>query len=300
MTVDRYQGSAPRPPLRRRRVPGADTGGPPGIVPGGLPPRKRAPARRMGPVGALVLVGALLGGCGGPGDGSDRGPSPDPRPGPSASPAGVPTGDDPDLALPAGWSWVAYADVPRLAVFGNRGDAQPGWTLDNPNPRGVPLVLGVEERQADWLRIKVPVRPNNTIGWVRTSDVRMTTTPFELQVDRSEHRLTVFRDGSVLTKLPVGIGTGATPTPAGTFYLTELLRPADPGGPWGPFAYGLSGFSDVITEFNGAEGIIGLHGTNRPDLVGSDVSLGCIRLRNEDLLRLVDLLPLGTPVTVVG
>ncbi|SQE00574.1 ErfK/YbiS/YcfS/YnhG family protein [Parafrankia sp. Ea1.12] len=275
--------------------------------------------RRRGPAAATaVLLSAMVGmtllaGCGG----SGRSPAPDPgpRPHPARGPTeglapgaggatpredGTPAGDGAELALPAGWSWVAHADVPQIKIFGRPGDDEPRWTLASPNPRGVPLLFGVEERQPAWLRVKVPVRPNGSVGWVRTADTTISTTPFELLVDRSEHQLTIFRDNTVVTKLPVGIGTGATPTPTGTFYLTELLRPGDPNGPWGPFAFGLSGFSDVITQFNGAEGIIGLHGTNRPDLVGSDVSMGCVRLRNADLLRLVDVVPLGTPITIVG
>ncbi|WP_235497922.1 L,D-transpeptidase [Frankia sp. R43] len=272
----------------------------------------RGVARVLGVLAAAVSVFALAG-CGGQVTGEARGPWPVARPGPSIVPPDAGRGgdepghaDDPRpadatiLALPAGWAWVAYATVPRLEIFADRRGGEPRWTLDNPNPRGITLVLGVEERQRDWLRVRVPVRPNNSIGWVRAADVRLTTTPYELLVDRRAHRLTVFRDGAVAAKLPVGIGTGSTPTPRGVFYLTELLRPADPNGPWGPFAFGLSGFSDVITQFNGADGIIGLHGTNRPDLVGSDVSMGCIRLRNDDLLRLVGLVPLGTPITIVG
>ncbi|WP_083873609.1 L,D-transpeptidase [Frankia sp. QA3] len=90
------------------------------------------------------------------------------------------------------------------------------------------------------------------------------------------------------------------PLPALEFYLTELLRPADPTGPWGPYAFGLSGFSDVITQFNGANGLIGLHGVNRPDLVGTDASHGCIRLRNADIEKLAGILPIGTPISIRG
>jgi lipoprotein-anchoring transpeptidase ErfK/SrfK len=46
--------------------------------------------------------------------------------------------------------------------------------------------------------------------------------------------------------------------------------------------------------------VIGIHGTNEPQLVGTDVSHGCIRLRNEDISRLVGLLPLGTPVEITA
>ncbi|WP_063826593.1 L,D-transpeptidase [Parafrankia discariae] len=284
--------------------------------PQGTADRRRGPAAATGVLLAAMVGATLFAGCGGADRDPAADPGPRPHPAPGASPSAGPragggaprgpaadgpsTGDEAELALPAGWSWVARTNVPRIGIFERPGDGEPRWTLANPNPRGVPLLLGVEERQADWLRVKIPIRPNGSVGWVRAADTTISTTPFELLVDRSEHQLTVFRDNSVVTKLPVGIGTGATPTPTGTFYLTELLRPDDPNGPWGPFAFGLSGFSDVITRFNGAEGIIGLHGTNRPDLVGSDVSLGCVRLRNADLLRLVDVVPLGTPITITG
>ena len=41
-----------------------------------------------------------------------------------------------------------------------------------------------------------------------------------------------------------------------------------------------------------------LHGTNRPETIGRSVSHGCIRLRNEDIVQLYDMVPVGTPVYV--
>jgi lipoprotein-anchoring transpeptidase ErfK/SrfK len=104
----------------------------------------------------------------------------------------------------------------------------------------------------------------------------------------------------LLQTYPVGIGTRDTPTPGGLYYLIELLRPPNPSGAYGPYAYGLSGFSDVIHHFNGGDGVIGLHGTNEPQKVGHDVSHGCIRMRNADITRLAHLLPLGTPIRIVA
>ncbi len=69
---------------------------------------------------------------------------------------------------------------------------------------------------------------------------------------------------------------------------------------YGTFAYGLSGFSNVLKSFAGGSGVIGLHGTNDPSVIGQDVSAGCIRMRNEDIERLVPILPLGTPVEIVA
>ena len=88
------------------------------------------------------------------------------------------------------------------------------------------------------------------------------------------------------------------PTPGGIYYLKELLQPPSPNGPYGTYAYGLSGFSNVLESFNGGPGVIGIHGTNDPSAIGTDVSSGCIRLNNAVIERLVnDIgLPLGTPV----
>ncbi|WP_307838637.1 MULTISPECIES: L,D-transpeptidase [unclassified Frankia] len=269
-------------------------------------------------VAAGVTVAVALAGCGG-----GHPPVAGPKPSVSASPTRPVAkprvaGLDP-AHLPAGWSLVAWPAAGTVPVFGQSAPAtaadapttqapavapvgrsadQPTSTLANPNAEGAPLALLVKRYQPDWLQVSLPVRPNGTTGWIRTKDTRLTATPFSLTVDKTRHELTVFKDGKPTGVYPVGIGTGTTPTPLGHFYLAELLKPANPAGPWGPYAFGLSGFSDVITNFDGGDGIIGLHGTNQPDRVGTDVSMGCIRLRNSDITALAALLPVGTPVTI--
>ncbi len=96
----------------------------------------------------------------------------------------------------------------------------------------------------------------------------------------------------------VAVGSPQNPTPTGNYFVTDIVELADPTGPWGPFALGLSAFSDTITEFNGGDGIIGIHGTNRPASIGQPVSLGCVRVPNEVAARLADLVELGTPVEI--
>jgi lipoprotein-anchoring transpeptidase ErfK/SrfK len=96
----------------------------------------------------------------------------------------------------------------------------------------------------------------------------------------------------------VAIGNGDTPTPIGEFYLIELLRPSNPDGAYGPFAYGLSGYSETLESFNGGDGVIGIHGTNRADQLGQDVSHGCIRVANPTITEMTQFLPLGTPVII--
>jgi lipoprotein-anchoring transpeptidase ErfK/SrfK len=97
---------------------------------------------------------------------------------------------------------------------------------------------------------------------------------------------------------PVVIGAPDTPTPAGAFYVTDLLDNADDAGPYGPYALGLSAHSDTLSEFAGGDGRIGIHGTDTPDSIGQAVSHGCVRVPNEVVAQLARSLPLGTPVSI--
>jgi lipoprotein-anchoring transpeptidase ErfK/SrfK len=72
----------------------------------------------------------------------------------------------------------------------------------------------------------------------------------------------------------------------------------DPNSPWGPHALGLSGRSDSISEYNGGDGIIGIHGTNRPASIGEAASLGCVRLPNDVITLIHQMVPIGTPVEI--
>lgn len=187
---------------------------------------------------------------------------------------------------------VAYASPSVLAAEVGRF-AHP---LDN----GGPLVFQAVELQGDWLRVLLPVRPNGTTGWIRYADVTLYRNPYRVEVDVSDHKLTVLKANQPITETSVGIGTGATPTPLGAFYLTELLQPPDPEGPYGPYAFGLSGYSETLDSFQGEDAVIGIHGTNDPSSVGGDVSHGCIRLPNDVVSDLATYLPLGTPVLITA
>jgi lipoprotein-anchoring transpeptidase ErfK/SrfK len=84
------------------------------------------------------------------------------------------------------------------------------------------------------------------------------------------------------------------------FYLTALLRQPTRGGAYGPYAFGLSGFSPVLRHFAGGPGQLGLHGTNDPSSIGHSVTHGCIRVRNRVISMLAHRLPLGTPLVVTA
>ena len=244
-------------------------------------------------VTSVVVAGALaLAACGGGGSGED----------------GETAGRDrPDREAPettttqvaeATTTQVAEATGPRVEVFAEPAEGEPTATLDNPNENGAPLVFLVEQNQGEWLQVLLPIRPNGSTGWIRTADVTVASNTYSVDIALAAHRMVV-RDGDeVVIDAAIGVGPASTPTPGGKYYIKELLEPPDPDGVYGPYAYGLSGFSNVLEDFNGGDGVIGIHGTNEPELIGTDVSHGCIRTDNETITRLAEMLPLGTPVHI--
>lgn len=151
---------------------------------------------------------------------------------------------------------------------------------------------------AEWIRVALPVQPNGTTGWVRADDVTVTSTSLSIHVFVAERELEL-RDGdTVLLATTVAVGAAETPTPLGTFYVTDPQEFPNPDGVYGAYALGLSGFSDVLETFNGAPPQIAIHGTNQPNLLGQAVSNGCIRMADADVLQIAARVELGTPVVI--
>jgi lipoprotein-anchoring transpeptidase ErfK/SrfK len=117
-------------------------------------------------------------------------------------------------------------------------------------------------------------------------------------VDLTKRTLIYFEDGEEILTTTVAIGSDRNPTPTGSFFVTDNVTLANPNSPWGPHALGLSGRSDTITEFNGGDGIIGIHGTNNAASIGEAASLGCVRVPNEIITELHEIIPIGTPVQI--
>jgi lipoprotein-anchoring transpeptidase ErfK/SrfK len=258
-------------------------------------------------VGALALVAALgMVGCAGPGDAEGRKAD--------RAVAAQAAADSTVPAAPTTAPAVGVVDTAGKVVARARGDvvvARSRPTVDapvlvelaNPTASGGALVFLVLTSPelvpiAEWLEVMLPVRPNGTVGWIRTSNVDLSLDPFRIDIDVSERRLDLY-EGDVLTlSTEIAVGVGATPTPHGQFYLAELLQPPDPNGVYGPYAFGLSGFSEVLDRFAGGDGVIGIHGTNDPSSLGREVSHGCIRVHNDVIVDLAATVPLGTPVSI--
>jgi len=190
--------------------------------------------------------------------------------------------------------------VPALAAPGPRA----AWvaSLSTRTPEGTTNVVELlgtarPERSGFWQRIRLAVLPNGTTGWVPRSALGgLISLDTRLVVDRARLRGTLLRDGVPIFSAPIGIGGAGTPTPAGEFYVRDVLtRYRSPM--YGPIAFGTSARSATITDWP-AGGYIGIHGTDQPGLIPGRISHGCIRMRNADILRLAALMPVGTPVIV--
>ncbi|MBA2695785.1 MAG: L,D-transpeptidase [Actinobacteria bacterium] len=169
-------------------------------------------------------------------------------------------------------------------------------TFENPTPTGVPLTFMVVSTKQDWMEVQLPVRPNGRTAWVSKNDVMLTEVYYSLKVKTADNTLELYRSDDLVESFPVATGTGGTPTPTGTYYLTELIATTNEG--YGPFAYGISAFSDELNSFGGGPGQVGLDGTDDEDSIGQAVSHGCIRMTNAAITKLSALLPLGTPIEI--
>ena len=165
-------------------------------------------------------------------------------------------------------------------------------------PRVV-LAVGVRRDgrgQPAWYRISLPGRPNGRTGWVPAASVEVKPIRKEIVIDLSERTLELRDTGRVVLHTSVAIGAYGMETPLGRFYVVAKFRPNAPV--LGAFAFETSAYSK-LSEWPGG-GIVGLHGTNTPSLLGQAVSHGCVRVANGAILRLKNLVPVGTPITIVA
>jgi hypothetical protein len=186
--------------------------------------------------------------------------------------------------------------------------ARPSWhapviaRLGTRTPEGTANVVLVLRSVTDeagrvWVRARLPVLPNGTTGWIRREALGgYHVVHTHLIVDLSRLTATLVRGGRPIFRAPVGVGEAQWPTPTGQFYVRNRLTTLD-GTFYGPLAFGTSARSAVLTDWP-AGGFIGIHGTSEPSLLPGRVSHGCIRMRNDDILRLGRLMPVGTAVTI--
>ncbi|WP_234122004.1 L,D-transpeptidase [Clostridium hydrogenum] len=110
---------------------------------------------------------------------------------------------------------------------------------------------------------------------------------YRILINTNTHSLILFNNNSIYKTYTVATGKPSTPTPKGTFKI--INRAINPGGPFGARWLGL----------NAPNGDYGIHGTNNPSSIGKSVSNGCIRMFNDQVIELSNLVPIGTVVTII-
>ena len=236
---------------------------------------------------ATVVLVAACGGRGGDAPADGVGPPAPPPTATTSAPAGVDAGTA-QVARPTGP--VAVAPAPGAA---------PTLELPATTGFGSPRALLVVDRQGDWLQVALPERPNGSTGWLRLDDtVELREVDERVEIDLAARTLTLYDGGTEVLTTPVAVGSPDAPTPTGDFYVIDKLATGDPDHAYGPFAFGLSAHADVLTEFAGGDGQVGVHGTNDPASIGQAVSHGCVRVPNDVAAELDARLPLGTPVRI--
>ena len=177
------------------------------------------------------------------------------------------------------------------------------FLVPNPHQFGGPLTLRVTEgsMEDEWVKVALPVRPNGQEAWIPTENYVLSTTTIHAQVDLSNTSVKVFDDDELIVETQTAIGSPATPTPLGTFYVAAVRENPPEESFLGPYALVLSGFSETLDTFDGGIPVLAIHGTNTPDgELGHAVSNGCLRVPNDVIQVLAEHVPPGAPVVISG
>jgi lipoprotein-anchoring transpeptidase ErfK/SrfK len=164
----------------------------------------------------------------------------------------------------------------------------------------LPVVGYATDVRGRWLHVMLPGRPNSSTGWIEQGGTRETTTGWRIIVSTPLRRVWVYFDGHLLESYPAVVGKPSTPTPTGNFFVEETeIMPSGAAG--GPYVLALSARSNVLQDFDGGPGQIGIHGRdNLGGTLGQAESHGCMRLATADITWLAGRIGPGVPVTILG
>jgi lipoprotein-anchoring transpeptidase ErfK/SrfK len=161
-----------------------------------------------------------------------------------------------------------------------------------------PRYLAVVARRGAWLGVLAPELRGGRVGWISARrDVLVEPADWRIDVSLARRRVTVRASGRVMQSFPVATGAALTPTPTGTYGVTDRLRFSG-GSPYGCCALALTGHQTAIAQGWGGGDRLAIHGTTNEASIGTAASHGCLRARRTDVARLVATVPLGTRVVV--
>lgn len=166
------------------------------------------------------------------------------------------------------------------------------------SPTVLPIIGQAERRGRRWLRVRLPQRPDGSKGWITAGGVTLGEDPWHVAIDRAERTATIYYRGRVVRTFRVVVGKPSTPTPAGEFFLAEIVYEGY-GVTTGPYALATSAYSNVLKQFDGGPGQVALHGLiGLAGTPGQAVSHGCVRFYDRDITWLAKRLTPGTPITI--
>jgi hypothetical protein len=149
-----------------------------------------------------------------------------------------------------------------------------------------------------WGRIVLPGLPNNRTGWIRLAGHQARRTTWWVRATLGTHRLMLLNGNTMVATFPIGVGAPDSPTPTGRFNVTDLVNTGDPSGPFGWYAFGLSGHQQNLPPGWSGGTQLAIHGTNNPASIGANQSAGCLHLTAHALAVLKAHLVPGTPVVI--
>ena len=164
---------------------------------------------------------------------------------------------------------------------GSVGPAQASWLL----------VLDAARTHSGrcWVQVRLPWRPNDASGWVDATQVILRPTTWRIVVSTAGRSLSVFRRGRLVRRVQVVVGAPGTPTPVGLFSTIGAWA-SPPDAFLGSWILPLTAHSDVLQQFDGGDGTVGIHGRGGASLLdplGSARSHGCVRVDNSSIDWLV-------------
>jgi hypothetical protein len=210
------------------------------------------------------------------------------------------------VALPA---QARAADGPRFLLVpvprGATVRSSPGGAtvahLPAATPLGAPTWLWVLRTTTNrrWGRVVLPLKPNGRTGWINLHRLRTVHTSTWIRASLHQRRIWLMHGSRPLASFSAAIGAVTTPTPAGRFSVTDSLTTGDPSGPFGWYAFGLSGHQPHLPPNWSGGDQLAIHGTDDPASIGTAASHGCLRVSPQALARLRPALHLGTPVVIM-
>jgi hypothetical protein len=217
----------------------------------------------------------------------------------AADAIGAPTAPPPPAA-------AATRPQPRPTVHVTRATAlrsRPGGpVIGRVSPRtefDSPTVLAVVRQRGPWLGVLTAALPNGRIGWISArARLEVHRNAWSVTASLSRREVVVRRDGRVVSRFPVAIGSPSTPTPTGRFAVTDKLETGSAASPYGCCILALTGHQTRTPQGWGGGDRLAIHGTNLPQTVGTEASLGCLRAPAAAISRAVATVPLGTLVTI--